>query len=154
MQMMEINLSLMSEAIKQAIESGDVAIMEIVGDSMYPTIKHGGMIMIDRSCTEIVNDYAYAFEKEGLYDGYNGNTFCKRLRIEEGRVLIISENAKYETITFNDPNEIKVLGKVLAYKSNGCEWQEVSNCYTVQFYIPVYTHEDIIKKMANNKKIA
>lgn len=149
--MMEINLSIMPERVKQAIESGDVAIMEIIGDSMRPTIEHHGMIMIDRSCTKIVNDYAYAFEKEGLYDGYDGNTFCKSLKIENGKLLIISENAKYDTITFNDPNEIKVLGMVLAHKSKGGEWVEVTNHYTQQYFIPIYTHDEIIKNMAKNK---
>ena len=79
--------------------------LHVHGDSMQPTLNDGDMVVCD----------SLGWDKtDGIFAiRLNGNGYVKRLQVVSGKVLIKSDNPKYETITEPlDSNEINVIGKV------------------------------------------
>jgi len=99
--------------IKQVSSNLDsLVIFTVEGDSMWPTLQSGDLIMIDKNILNV--------EKEGIYVIlYDDLLMVKRVQlIIEDRVekiKLISDNKLYESFTipvFGDEN-IKVIGKVV-----------------------------------------
>jgi len=83
----------------------NLAGLYVHGDSMEPTLNNGDMIICD-SC---------GWDKqEGLYAiRMNGNGYVKRIQVSAKKILIKSDNPKYDTI--QEPIEsdsIQIIGKV------------------------------------------
>ena len=85
----------------------NLAGLYVHGDSMEPTLNNGDLVVCD----------SYGWDnQDGLYAiRMNGNGYVKRLQASANRVLIISDNKKYETISEPIGSEnISVIGKVRA----------------------------------------
>ena len=74
-------------------------VIEVIGDSMEPTLQEGDLIVIDTS---------YSHTVDGIYAiNIQDEVFIKRLQFKlDGTIKIISDNPKYETMTYN-PKESK-----------------------------------------------
>lgn len=86
----------------------DVKIINAIGDSMSPTINSGDFVWIDISCTSPRAD--------GLYVIVIGDAMSiKRLQIHpfSGQVTIKSDNQRYEDYTAENPEDVRVVGKVI-----------------------------------------
>jgi len=92
------------------VNANDVFLMLVDGDSMYPTLKNGAMIM--------VNKYF-----NGLSDGiyvlrHDSNLLVKRLQLlPAGIIKVISDNNMYEPWEIKkdhiNGNEIELIGRVV-----------------------------------------
>lgn len=90
------------------IHPDDVKIINAVGDSMSPTINSNDMVWVDISCTTPRAD--------GLYVIVIGDSMSiKRLQIHpfSGQVTIKSDNQRYEDYVAENPDDIRVVGKVI-----------------------------------------
>ena len=81
-----------------------VAALTVDGDSMYPTLHRGDMVVCD-SC---------GWSGEGIYAlRMSGSGFVKRLTKAPGKIIILSDNPKYPTR--EEPEEsqdIQIIGRV------------------------------------------
>ena len=81
--------------------------INVVGDSMEPTLNSDNIIFIDKSYNSNVRDGIYAFTT-------NYGLFVKRIQKRvDGKFDIISDNKDYPTQVM-EKSEINVLGKVIS----------------------------------------
>lgn len=150
-----VNLNNLPEELQNQINDGysQIACVEITGDSMMPTIHHGGRAIIDMGKKEIENGYAYVFEKHNLYPSSDMYSWIKRLHIEEdGGLKIVSENAKYTPFHFKSIEDIKVIGKVVAVAKPGSDgFYSIDNVYTEQYFVPIIKDYQDLQKFIKNK---
>jgi len=101
-------ISLDKSFFRTPINTSKVKGIQVDGDSMEPTLKDGGYVLID----ETIN-----FGTNGIYAiQYGGQILIKRLQFKmDGTILILSDNDKYEKETFN-PNENQLPFQVLGIK--------------------------------------
>ena len=86
----------------------NIEAINVLGDSMEPTIKDGSIIFVDRSQTIPIKD-----KKEIFVLQTPGGTLVKKLNITaDGKLQLISQNRSYERETINF-HEVNILGKVL-----------------------------------------
>lgn len=82
----------------------NLAALKVSGDSMYPTLNSGDIVVCDSS----------GYEGEGLYAiRYHGNGFIKRIAMNSREYKIISDNKNYHELT--EPlqsDDISIIGKV------------------------------------------
>lgn len=86
----------------------DMVLMDIFGDSMEPEIKDGDMILVDQSQTDILSGAIYAV-------GIDDTIMVKRLEKRPGKLALISENLKYETIFLKERemDTVRVIGRLV-----------------------------------------
>lgn len=86
-----------------------IAAFWVAGDSMHPTIDDGDLCVADLRRTQLTNPgiYAMIFEGEGL---------LKRAaqHLETKAVTLISDNEKYPAQTISQPDQLKVVGRIIA----------------------------------------
>ena len=84
----------------------NLAGLYVHGDSMEPTLYNGDLVI----CTSLGWD-----NEEGLYAvRFNGKAYVKRIQVGAGKIIIKSDNPKYETIS--EPAESEnfiIIGKVV-----------------------------------------
>lgn len=89
-------------------EDDRVKLVTVRGDSMYPDIKNGDIVMVD-----VRRDF---FDGDGVYlINLNGYTLVKRLQMLADGLHIISTNSKYrsQVIQADEMESIHVAGRVL-----------------------------------------
>jgi phage repressor protein C with HTH and peptisase S24 domain len=89
-------------------EKDRVKLVTVRGDSMYPDIKNGDVVMVDV--------YRNFFEGDGIYlINLSGYTLVKRLQMLHDGLHIISTNSKYrsQVIAVDEIESIHVAGRVL-----------------------------------------
>ncbi|MCK3656801.1 hypothetical protein A4G19_14070 [Pasteurellaceae bacterium Macca] len=75
--------------IYSGLNPDNMKIVNIKGDSMFPTFSHGDLAFVDITITSFDGDGVYVFT-------YDGHTYIKRLQ-KAGRVLlVISDNEQYK----------------------------------------------------------
>ena len=95
---------------EMGVNPNDVFLMLVDGDSMYPTLKCGSMIMVHRNFN-------------GLSDGiyvmrHDHNLLVKRLQILPGVIIkVISDNSMYDPWEINkellNGTDIELIGRVV-----------------------------------------
>ena len=85
----------------------NIEAINVIGDSMEPTLHDGNIIFIDRSKQEIINNSIYAFLE-------NDNLYVKRIQKNKDNTLfIVSDNSYYNTRII-EKQYIKIIGKVIS----------------------------------------
>ncbi len=84
----------------------DLEAINVVGDSMEPTLSEGDVLFIDVTNKDI--------DKDGVFVvGSNHGVFVKRiLKRVDGNIDIISDNLDYSTQTMS-PEEMTIVGKAI-----------------------------------------
>jgi len=82
----------------------NIAALPVEGDSMYPTLKRGDLVVCD-SC---------GWSGEGIYAlRMSGEGFVKRLTKGPGKIVILSDNPKYPPREEpEDSQDIQIIGRV------------------------------------------
>jgi len=86
----------------------DLAVIQVAGDSMWETLHDGDKVLVDRTVKRIVKDgiYVIAFEEELLVKR------CQR-NLEDGSVLVSSDNKAYSPFTVSTVDRLEVIGRVI-----------------------------------------
>lgn len=101
-------ISLDKSFFRTPINTNKVKGIQVDGDSMEPTLRDGDYVLIDENTTFGINGI-YAIQ-------FGGQILIKRLQFKmDGTVLIISDNSKYQSETFN-PIENQLPFQVLGIK--------------------------------------
>jgi phage repressor protein C with HTH and peptisase S24 domain len=95
------------------LNTKNIKMITVYGDSMSPTLSHGDQVMIDTACHAFVDDAIYALLQGDLIR-------VKRIKLNlDGTILVKSDNEngfqpeKYSVLEAADFN---ILGKVLPFK--------------------------------------
>ncbi|MEN1942677.1 S24 family peptidase [Luteimonas sp. MJ293] len=89
-------------------EPGRIQIITVRGDSMYPDVKNGDVVMVDTA--------AHYYDGDGLYlVNIHGYTFVKRLQVMTDGMHIISTNPRYasQVIAPGDMETLHVGGRIV-----------------------------------------
>jgi phage repressor protein C with HTH and peptisase S24 domain len=101
-------LSFQTEWLQRAlgVDLRNMALVEVIGDSMSPTIDEGDLVLVDLREAR--------FRHDGVYVLRTGSDLAvKRLqRQPDGALLIRSDNPAYESSTVR-PDEVALLGRVV-----------------------------------------
>jgi phage repressor protein C with HTH and peptisase S24 domain len=86
----------------------DLAVIQVGGDSMWETLHDGDKVLVNRGEKRIV--------KPGIYIlAYEGELLVKRCQrnLNDGSVMVSSDNPAYQSFIVNDPDKLNVLGRVV-----------------------------------------
>ncbi len=89
-----------------------LAIIEVSGHSMEPTLNNGEQVMVDLRQNRFVDDAVYVIQQDG-------HLRIKRVQMRmDGTVLIKSDNSFYdnEVLQREDADRLRVIGTVLPFK--------------------------------------
>ena len=86
----------------------DCAMFLVSGDSMYPTLKDGEEIIVDRSKMELKDWKIFVLNNEGAM-------LVKKVQITYNGITLISQNTEYAPIELNaeQANNLIVIGQVV-----------------------------------------
>ncbi|ELB2105249.1 helix-turn-helix transcriptional regulator [Vibrio parahaemolyticus] len=82
------------------------------GDSMEPVIKHGSLLVIDSSQTNIVDGKMYVFQQDDFLR-------VKIFSYEKNQIRVSSYNKEYgdEIYRFDELTNLKIIGKVVWFST-------------------------------------
>ena len=79
------------------------------GDSMFPTIRSGAMLVIDHAIERVRADGIYAFSMEG-------ELYVKRLqKMLDGSLVVRSDNPEYhdQNVPADEAKSIRIVGEIV-----------------------------------------
>jgi phage repressor protein C with HTH and peptisase S24 domain len=85
----------------------ELAIFQVDGDSMEPTIQNRAWVMVDCRRTKLTNPGIYALV-------HDGEGLLKRAsqHLQTGVVTLVSDNPLYPPQTIKSPHRLKIIGRV------------------------------------------
>ena len=86
-----------------------LALIDVRGDSMSPTIDSGDLILLDTRRADTLSEGVYAIN-------LNGSLLVKRIRLKlSGAIEVCSDNPRYqtETVTAKEAERLHVVGRVV-----------------------------------------
>lgn len=90
--------------------AGRMVLMDVVGDSMEPEIKHGDMVLIDQSQADVIGGAIYAV-------GVEDTVYVKRVDRLPGKLSLGSINPAYAPIEINMRGDlaetVRIIGRVI-----------------------------------------
>jgi len=91
--------------LKSKGQPAHMKLMQVKGDSMYPTLQNGDYVLVDESQTTPLDGRIMALN-------LSGEAVVKRIRIElDGRISVLSDSGEVRGPC--KPDEITILGKVV-----------------------------------------
>lgn len=90
------------------LKAENCAMFLVSGDSMYPTLKDGEEIIVDRSKKELKDGKIFVLNNEGAM-------LVKKVQITYNGITLISQNTEYSPIELNaeQANSLIVIGQVV-----------------------------------------
>ncbi|MGQ0287151.1 XRE family transcriptional regulator [Pasteurellaceae bacterium 22721_9_1] len=90
------------------LKADDCAMFLVSGESMYPTLKDGEEIIVDRSKKELREGRIYVIN-------HQGSMWVKKVQIDFNGIKLLSDNKFYSPIilTAEEANELIVIGQVV-----------------------------------------
>lgn len=86
----------------------DLAVIQVAGDSMWETLHDGDKVLVDRTVKRVVRDGIYIL-------GFEGELLVKRCQrdLENGDVIVKSDNPAYDTFRISNSDRLDVIGRVI-----------------------------------------
>jgi transcriptional regulator with XRE-family HTH domain len=94
---------------KMHLNTADLVLITAMGDSMYPTIRDGDLLLLDKSKTLVADDAIYVLR-------FDGNLIAKRLqKLFDGSIQIKSDNKVYDAqlVPVTKVPELAIIGRVM-----------------------------------------
>lgn len=91
------------------LTASNLLLVNSVGDSMFPTIKEGDLLLVDKGQQDVRDDAIYVLQNDGAL-------VAKRLqRFYDGSIQIKSDNKLYDeqTVPADRVNILKIIGRVV-----------------------------------------
>jgi len=96
-----------SEWVRKVLRANPsrLAFVDVIGDSMEPTLYEGDTVLVDREQTDLRRDGIYVFR-------VGDDLLIKRTERRMGKIIVISDNRLYESYPL-DETDVEVFGRVL-----------------------------------------
>ncbi|ABK45268.1 putative phage repressor [Magnetococcus marinus MC-1] len=93
---------------QKGLDPCKLGVIQTQGDSMYPTFDDGDVLLLDMGQREVVDGKVFVLRSEEYL-------YVKRLQILPGRILIVSDNPKYQSVqvTREERELWKIVGRVV-----------------------------------------
>lgn len=92
-----------------AVNPANIFLMPVKGDSMYPTLKSGALVMVNR-IEQFGGDGIYVFR-------FDGQLMVKRLQFSKEGLSVVSDNQSYKewSLTTSElkSNDFEIIGEVV-----------------------------------------
>ncbi|MFZ5813231.1 MAG: LexA family transcriptional regulator [Thermodesulfobacteriota bacterium] len=100
--------SFQSEWLRRKGRPEDMVLMDVVGVSMEPEIRHGDLVLVDQSQTRVFAHAVYAF-------GVDDTVLVKRVEKRPGALVLLSDNKDYAPIELRgqEAEGLRVIGRVI-----------------------------------------
>ena len=100
------SIAFRAEWVKRRLstESRDLLLIEVVGDSMAPTVEDSDLILANLAEPRFQQDGIYLLRHDG------GLTVKRIQRRPDGKLLVRSDNPKYESMVVSN---VKIIGRVI-----------------------------------------
>ncbi|MBE2895489.1 helix-turn-helix transcriptional regulator [Pasteurellaceae bacterium HPA106] len=95
------------------LNAKDCALFRVSGDSMFPTLKDGEEIIVDRSKQELKDGKIFVINRQG-------EMLVKKVQLTLNGVKLLSDNSFYEPIELDetDAEHLRIVGQVVrGYKN-------------------------------------
>jgi phage repressor protein C with HTH and peptisase S24 domain len=94
--------------IRKKGSPGNMIVMEVMGDSMYPELEEGDNILVDQSQKQVSNNCVYVI-------GLDETIQVKRVQSLSGLIILLSANRHYPPVSVqgDEVDALRVIGKVL-----------------------------------------
>lgn len=94
----------------QGLRGASSFLMTVRGDSMRPALQDGDLVMVDRARAQLQSGRIYAFT-----DPEDGGTRIKRIRADNGGVVLISDNPTTDPMVeiYTGPRADELLGRII-----------------------------------------
>lgn len=94
-------------AVKDNTPPGTTFYLQAKGDSMYPVIPNGSMVLVRHQ-----NDAENGEIVAAIFDDHNEATL-KRMRKQGDTIMLLPDNNEYEPIISTEDNPVRILGKAI-----------------------------------------
>jgi phage repressor protein C with HTH and peptisase S24 domain len=85
----------------------DLFLLDVTGDSMYPTLNNGDLVLVDKSKVKPMNDGIFIFRLDG-------DLLIKRIeRLITGGYLVKSDNPRYGQYEISPGENAQIFGRVV-----------------------------------------
>lgn len=102
----EQNIERYIPTLNEMVPAGVSYYLRCKGDSMYPTLKNGSLVLIHEQPTVEVGEIAAVL--------INNDATLKRIKnSSDGKILLMPDNKDYDPIIVNDSENIKIMGKAI-----------------------------------------
>lgn len=81
-------------------------IVNVSGNSMSPEYRHGDRVILDKSVTEFIDGYIFAFV-------YGDECYMKEINVLGKRIKCISLNPAYDPFYIEPDEYVKVIGRIV-----------------------------------------
>ncbi|MGP6139613.1 LexA family protein [Jeotgalibaca sp. A127] len=100
----EENLDGYIEEVEFGLPNGELLYLRAKGDSMSPVIPEGSLVLIKLQPDVEQNEIAAVMIN-------NTDVTLKRVKKQNGMIILVSENPNYDPIVIPDGEEIRIIGK-------------------------------------------
>ena len=94
-------------AIEDNLPAGDLVYLQAKGDSMYPTIPDGSMVLV-RIQEEVENG-----EIAAITFNLNAHATLKRVKKQGGVTFLMPDNPAHDPIIITRDNPVRIIGKAI-----------------------------------------
>ena len=94
-------------AVKDNTPAGTTFYLQAKGDSMYPTIPDGSMVLVRHQ-----NDAENGEIVAAMFDDHNEATL-KRIRKQGDTIMLLPDNNEHEPIISTKDNPVRIIGKAI-----------------------------------------
>lgn len=98
--------------LEEALPSGNLVYLEAKGDSMTPTIPNGAMVLI-REQPDVESG-----EIAAVLVNNNEEATLKRIKKQEGMVILMPDNPAHEPFFVTENNPAKIIGKAIKFEQD------------------------------------
>lgn len=94
---------------KMHLNPANLVLVSAIGDSMFPTLRDGDLVLLDKSKTTVTDDAIYVLR-------FDGHLIAKRLqKLFDGGIQVKSDNAVYDaqTVPAERIQDLAIIGKVV-----------------------------------------
>lgn len=98
--------------LEESVPAGNIVYLKAKGDSMFPTIPDGAMIMV-REQPEVESGEIAAVMVDG-----NTRATLKRVKRQGHTMLLMPDNPAYEPIVVTEDYPVKIIGKAIKMETD------------------------------------
>lgn len=108
----EQNIEGYQEEVDMNLPKGELFFLRARGDSMMPTVPENSFVLIHHQAEVEQNEIAAVILQD------SNEVTLKRVKKQNGIILLVADNPKYDPIVITEKNPARILGKAIKISNN------------------------------------